>query len=31
MRLLADVHVKSAYLSALRADGHEVTRVVDTL
>ena len=31
MQLLADVHVKSAYLSALRADGHEVTRVVDTL
>jgi predicted nuclease of predicted toxin-antitoxin system len=31
MRILADVHVKSAYLNALRADGHEVTLVVDTL
>lgn len=31
MRLLADIHVKSAYLSALRADGHDVTRVVDVL
>jgi predicted nuclease of predicted toxin-antitoxin system len=31
MRLLADVHVKSAYLAALRGDGHDVRRVVDVL
>ena len=30
MDLLADVHVKSAYLAALRAEGHGVERVVDT-
>jgi predicted nuclease of predicted toxin-antitoxin system len=31
MRLLADVHVRSAYLAALRGDGHGVNRVVDVL
>lgn len=31
MRLLADVHVKSAYLAALRGDGHDISRVVDVL
>jgi len=29
MRLLADVHVKTAYVAALRSDGHTVERVVD--
>jgi hypothetical protein len=29
MKLLADVHVKTAYVTALRGDGHEVVRVVD--
>lgn len=29
MRLLADVHVKAAYLTALQSDGHTVIRVVD--
>jgi predicted nuclease of predicted toxin-antitoxin system len=29
MRLLADVHVKTAYVTALRSDGHAVERVVD--
>jgi len=29
MRLLADVHVKTAYISALRSEGHAVERVVD--
>jgi hypothetical protein len=29
MRLLADVHVKTAYISALRSEGHAVQRVVD--
>ena len=29
MNLLADVHVKSAYLTALRAEGRSVERVVD--
>ena len=31
MRLLADVHVKSAYCNALRSHGHEVVRVQDVL
>jgi predicted nuclease of predicted toxin-antitoxin system len=31
MRLLADVHVKSSYVTALRSDGHDVSRVVDVL
>lgn len=30
MWLLTDVHVKTAYLTALRGEGHEVVRVVDT-
>ena len=30
MNLLADVHMKSAYLAALRAEGHGIERVVDT-
>ena len=30
MRLLADVHVKTAYIHALRSEGHTVERVVDT-
>lgn len=29
MRLVADVHVKTAYVTALRSDGHTVERVVD--
>ncbi|WP_311170531.1 DUF5615 family PIN-like protein [Halobellus ordinarius] len=29
MQLLADVHVKAAYVTALRSDGHTVERVVD--
>lgn len=29
MDLLTDVHVKAAYVTALRTDGHDVTRVVD--
>lgn len=29
MRLLADAHVKRAYVTALRSDGHAVERVVD--
>lgn len=29
MRLLADVHVKQAYITALREEGHDVERVVD--
>ncbi|ERH06531.1 MAG: hypothetical protein J07HN4v3_02151 [Halonotius sp. J07HN4] len=29
MRLVADVHVKTAYISALRSEGHSVERVVD--
>ena len=29
MRLLADVHVKTAYINALRSEGHTVERVVD--
>lgn len=31
MDLLADVHVKSAYLNTLRSHGHEVVRVQDAL
>lgn len=31
MRLLTDVNVKAAYISALRGDGHEINRVVDVL
>jgi predicted nuclease of predicted toxin-antitoxin system len=31
MRVLADVHVKSAYCNALRSHGHEVVRVQDVL
>jgi len=29
MKLLADVHVKGAYITALRSEGYEVKRVVD--
>ena len=29
MRLLADVHVKTAYINALQSEGHTVERVVD--
>lgn len=29
MELIADVHVKTAYLTALRSDGYEIDRVVD--
>lgn len=31
MRFLADEHVKSSYLTALRSEGYEVVRVVDML
>lgn len=31
MRLLADVHVKSSYISALESHGHDVTRVQDVM
>lgn len=31
MRLLADVHVKSSYLTALRSHGHHVVRVQDVM
>ena len=31
MRILADVHVTSAYCNALRSHGHEVVRVQDAL
>jgi predicted nuclease of predicted toxin-antitoxin system len=31
MRLLADVHVKTAYVNALKSHGHEVVRVQDAL
>jgi len=31
MRLLADVHVKSAYISALESGGHDVARVQDVM
>ena len=31
MRLLADVHVKSAYIGSLRSRNHEVVRVQDEL
>jgi predicted nuclease of predicted toxin-antitoxin system len=30
MRLLADVHVKTPYITALRSEGYTVERVVDT-
>ena len=29
MRLLADVHVKTAYLTALQSEGHTIERVID--
>lgn len=31
MRLLADVHVKSSYVTALRSHGHDVVRVQDAM